>query len=89
MPTPAIRLKPRDIGRYMRCSTARSFRGMKLEVGANVIKNQMVPTTTQTFLHFRIASVLASIINPEKNIAGSVIGEPKGKPISTFRLKGK
>ena len=73
----------------MRCSTARSFRGTKLEVGANVIKNQIVPKTTQTFLHLRLASMIVIIIIPEKIMVGSVIDELKGNPISTFRLNGK
>ena len=73
----------------MRCSTAKSLRGIKLEVGDNVIKNQIAPKMTQTFLYLRVASMLTIIINPEKIMEGSVIGELKGKPISTFRLKGK
>ena len=33
--------------------------------------------------------MIANIISPEKIIEGSVIGELKEKPLSTFRLKGK
>ena len=39
---------------------------MKLEVGANVIKNHIAPIITQTFLHLRTANMIESIISPEK-----------------------
>ena len=36
-------------GRYIRCSTARSLKGTRLEVGARVRKNQRVPARSHSF----------------------------------------
>ena len=55
----------------------------------DVIKNQIVPKTTQTFLHLRRVAMITIIINPEKIMVGSLTAELKGNPISTFKLKGK
>ena len=55
-----------------------------IEAGAEAILYAGGDGTTRD-----IANTLASITKPEKIIAGSVIGELKGKPLSTFRLKGK
>ena len=86
---PVIRHKPNDIGKYILCSTARSFKGTILLVGVIDSKNHANPTLTQIFPNFIITKVMPIITKTENNIFQSVENSVNGNPISTLRLIGK
>ena len=73
----------------MRCSTARSFKGIKLEVGASVIKNHPVPTSSHMFRDLIAAITIPETISIAKIIKGSSLMAVKGMPLSTLKLNGK
>ena len=62
---------------------------MKLEVGANVIKNQIAPIITQTFLHLRTANKIASIISPEINYGGICHRRTEREATVHIKIEGK
>jgi len=76
------------MGKYILCSTARSFKGTILLVGAINNRNHAYPSLTQIFLHFTTIKVMLAIKMKENNIAQSVVNSVNGNPLSTLRLKG-
>jgi|TARA_Y100000815_G_scaffold233118_1_gene224420 hypothetical protein len=89
MSHPVMRHKPSDIGKYILCSTARSFNGIILLVGKIDRKNHAHPSLIQIFPHFKTTKIMVIIRKIENNIFQSVANSVKGNPLSTLRLKGK
>ena len=73
----------------MRCSTARSFNGIKLEVGASVIKNHAVPTSNHMFRDLIAATTIPDMISIAKIMKASSLVAVKGMLLSTLKLNGK
>ena len=84
-----MRHKPSDIGKYILCSTARSFNGTILLVGEIDRKNHTHPSLIQIFHLFKTTKIMLIIKKTENNIFQSVASSEKGNPLSTLRLKGK
>ena len=61
MSQPETKHKPNDMGRYILCSTARSFNGTKVDVGASVRKNHADPSLIHLFPNFKTIKMIPII----------------------------